>query len=120
MSSPVALCNLARPKEVSLTAYGSEGTLGLTDWARPVAARGEDPLEPLPYKHLPAIWLTDELAAAVRGGSRERLLGFEVGLEVQRVLEAWERSAATGQWVTVGYLIESRGRGALCPTASFT
>lgn len=93
------LCGVARKEQVSLTLYGTEGTLGLVNWDRPVGARGDGPLEPVPVseERTPVVEL---LARAMRGEAVD-LPRFEHGLAIQRVLEAWERAAETGSWIDV-------------------
>jgi hypothetical protein len=44
--------------------------------------------------------LIDELVRAVRGDTAN-LCGFDVGVEIQRVLDAWERAALVKDWVDV-------------------
>ncbi len=97
-----ALCNVPRPETVSLTAYGTAGTLGLVRWAEPVAASGNGPLEPLPVElNAPDRYrLSDALVRAVRGEAVP-LPDFRTGLRIQQVLDAWERSAESGRWVTI-------------------
>lgn len=90
------LCNVPRPETVSLTAYGTEGTLGLQRWAQPVAARGNGPLEPLPERDEPEVQISAMLVRAIRG-EQTGLAGFDTGLAIQQVLDAWERSAQSGR-----------------------
>ncbi|MFZ5814700.1 MAG: Gfo/Idh/MocA family protein [Bacillota bacterium] len=95
------LCGIAREEEVSLTVYGTEGTLGLVRWERPVGARGTGPLEPLPADWDGWVSPVDLLARALQGEPVD-LPTFESGLAIQRVLDAWERSAAaSGRWMPV-------------------
>lgn len=93
------LCGVARKEQVSLALYGTEGTLGLVEWDKPVGAKGDGPLEPLPVNQdrIPPV---DLLLRALRGEQVD-LATFEAGLAIQRVLDAWERAAETGTWVEV-------------------
>lgn len=93
-----ALCGVDRQEQVSLTLYGTEGTLGLVEWDKPVGAKGGGPLEPLPHSQdgrIPPV----ELLARALAGEQVDLPTFEAGLAIQRVLDAWERSAESGAWV---------------------
>lgn len=92
---------------VSLTAYGTVGTLALRDWTTPMASRNGTPLEALPVDGQRPDWST-QLAAAVRGKKanpeqvfNHDLCDFSVGVRIQEVLDAWERSADSEVWVTV-------------------
>lgn len=93
-----ALCGVDRKEQVSLTLYGTEGTLGLVEWDKPVGAKGGGPLEPLPFDkegRTPPV----ELLAQALAGEQVELPTFEAGLAIQQVLDAWERSAETGTWI---------------------
>jgi hypothetical protein len=94
------LCNLPRPQVVSLTAYGSAGVLGLFHWATPMAARGEDELAPITGLEPEPRGLIANLIDALEGKPAD-LCGFEEGLAVQELLDAWERATETGAWVDV-------------------
>ncbi|MFZ5824863.1 MAG: gfo/Idh/MocA family oxidoreductase, partial [Bacillota bacterium] len=95
-----ALCGVDRQEQVSLTLYGTEGTLGLINWDKPVGARGAGPLEPLPVED--GYWVSPvELLARAMEGKPVDLPTFEAGLAIQRVLDAWERAAASGGWERV-------------------
>jgi predicted dehydrogenase len=97
------LTNVPRPEQVSLTVYGSQGTAGLVNWASPVAASGQAPLEAVPVEgpRVPAgERLVRALVSRVRGGPGE-LADFTMGVRIQAVLEAWEHSSVTGRWVDV-------------------
>nr|WP_256488189.1 Gfo/Idh/MocA family oxidoreductase [Deinococcus sp. HSC-46F16] len=97
------LTNVPRPEQVSLTVYGSEGTAGVVNWTSPVAAWGQGPLDAVPIEGPggPAgERLVRALVSRVRGGPGD-LADFTVGVRIQAVLEAWERSSATGTWVDV-------------------
>jgi predicted dehydrogenase len=97
-----ALCNLNRPDQVSLTAYGTAGTLGLVEWTKPVGARTAGALEPIPHEQFQPVRISNELVRAIRGEKEALLVGFEEGLAIQRVLDGWERSIASGGWVEIG------------------
>jgi predicted dehydrogenase len=92
------LTGVRRPNEMSLTVYGSKGALALRNWSL-FGAQDEDALQPMsaPAAGPQAI---DELVKAVRGEEAD-LPNFREGLAIQAILEAWERSAATGQWIEV-------------------
>ncbi|UQN08907.1 Gfo/Idh/MocA family protein [Deinococcus sp. QL22] len=97
------LTNVPRPEQVSLTVYGSSGTAGLVNWAVPVAAVGQAPLEPVPVERtqVPAgARLVQALVSRVRGGPGN-LVDFSMGVRIQAVLQAWERSSTIGTWVDV-------------------
>ncbi|GGM22093.1 Gfo/Idh/MocA family protein [Deinococcus aerophilus] len=97
------LTNVPRPEQVSLTVYGLAGTAGLVNWARPVAAQGQAPPEPVPVEGeqgAAGTRLVRALVGRVRGGSGD-LVDFTMGVRIQAVLEAWEQSSATGTWVDV-------------------
>lgn len=94
------LCGVDRKEQVSLTLYGTEGTLGLVNWDRPVGAKGEGALEPLPASEEGRISPVALLASAMQGEPVD-LPTFASGLAIQRVLDAWERSAESGGWVPV-------------------
>ncbi|MDB4896595.1 MAG: hypothetical protein JWN15_2857, partial [Firmicutes bacterium] len=66
----------------------------------PVAARGNGPLEPLPEPDEPAVQISAMLVRAIRG-EQTGLAGFDTGLAIQQVLDAWERSARSGSWERV-------------------
>lgn len=91
---------VSRPEEVSFTVYGSEGTLQLREYVKPFGARGMDELQPL-EESLPAIRVSEQMWNAVRSGDRTELVDFAAGLRIQQVLDAWERSAASGRWEAV-------------------
>lgn len=93
------LTGVPRPEVVALTAYGTEGTLGLTEWSNPVGSRTGGALEPLP-KPEDVKPLTANLVQAVRGQQAD-LVGFDMGVAIQKLLEAWERASETGTWVNV-------------------
>jgi predicted dehydrogenase len=95
------LCHVPRPETVSLMVHGSRATVGLVDWVKAVGATGPGPLAPLP----PAASdegasLVTELVRAI-GGDPADLVGFEQGLALQRVQDAWDRAVASGGWVDV-------------------
>ncbi|MFD1733825.1 Gfo/Idh/MocA family oxidoreductase [Deinococcus malanensis] len=97
------LTNVPRPEQVSLTVYGSEGTAGLVNWAVPLMALGQAPLEPVPFERpqMPAgARLVRELVGHVRGTPGD-LVDFTMGVRIQAVLDAWERSSTLGTWVDV-------------------
>lgn len=97
------LTNVPRPEQVSLRVYGSGGTAGVENWALPVAAQGQGPLEALPVEgqRVPAgERLVRALVSRVRGEPGD-LVDFTMGVRIQAVLEAWERSSAVGTWVDV-------------------
>ncbi|MFC4638858.1 Gfo/Idh/MocA family protein [Deinococcus hohokamensis] len=97
------LTNVPRPEQVSLTVYGSEGTAGLVNWAVPVAAVGQAPLEAVPVEGPPGpagARLVQALVSRVRGGPGD-LVDFSMGVRIQAVLEAWEQSSQRGIWVDV-------------------
>lgn len=94
------LCNLPRRESVSFTAYGSEGALGLVEWTKPVGAKGEGALEPLSVPEYEWVHPLTRLAQALRGEQVE-LPDFATGLALQKLQEAWERAAETGEWVNV-------------------
>ncbi|PTA68564.1 Gfo/Idh/MocA family protein [Deinococcus arcticus] len=95
------LTNVPRPEQVSLTVYGTAGTAGLVNWAVPVAAVGAGPLEAVPVdtpRTAGGTRLVGALVSRVRGGPGD-LVDFGMGVRIQAVLEAWERSTASGTWV---------------------
>lgn len=94
------LCGIDRKEQVSLTLYGTEGSLGLVNWDKPVGGRGGEPLESLPVRDEGRIHPVELLARAMEGEDVD-LPTFEAGLAIQRVLDAWERSAESGGWVSV-------------------
>ncbi|MFC4426405.1 Gfo/Idh/MocA family protein [Deinococcus navajonensis] len=97
------LTNVPRPEQVSLTVYGADGTAGLVNWAVPVAAMGPIPLQPVPVEEPQenaGARLVRALVARVRGGPGD-LVDFTMGVHIQAVLDAWERSSAAGTWVEV-------------------
>lgn len=94
------LCGVDRKETVQFTAYGTEGTLGLVEWDRPVGAKGPGALEPLPVPQEGRIATLQLLVRALKGEQVE-LPGFEAGLAIQQVLDAWERAAEIGGWVAV-------------------
>jgi len=88
------------PEVVSITAHGTQGMLALVDWATPLAAKIGSALQPIPVEGQHPDWST-QLAAAVRGEAAD-LCYFSVGLDIQEVLDAWERSAeAAGKAVDI-------------------
>jgi predicted dehydrogenase len=98
---------VAHPERVRLRAYGTEGTVGLNGWRGSVAghisdACGAAPMEVMPLKPSAADESTalDEVVRAICGEPAD-LADFRAGVEVQRVLDAWERSAASGAWAEV-------------------
>jgi predicted dehydrogenase len=97
MVSVNLLCNVPRTETVSLTAYGTEGTLGLVNWSRPVGSKGDGPLEPIEAPAREPLRTTEMLRKAIRG-EQAGLATFEMGLAIQRVLDAWERSSESGNW----------------------
>jgi len=97
------LTNVPRPEQVSLTVYASNGTAGLVNWASPVATLGQGALEAVPVEgpRVPAgERLVQALVSRLRGGPGD-LVDFTVGVRIQAVLEAWERSSTLGMWVDV-------------------
>ena len=97
------LTNVPHPEQVNLTVYGSGGTAGLVNWASPVAAQGQAPLEAVPVldARVPAgPRLVRALVNRVCGAPGD-LADFTVGVRIQAVLEAWERSSTVGTWVEV-------------------
>ncbi|HLO04505.1 MAG TPA: Gfo/Idh/MocA family oxidoreductase [Symbiobacteriaceae bacterium] len=93
-----ALCGVQRENEMTVTAYGTGGTLSLKNFSL-LGAQDDGALQPLaPTAEAPNA--ITELVKAVRGEAAD-LPGFEVGLAIQQILEAWERSAATGEWVAL-------------------
>ncbi|GGO38667.1 Gfo/Idh/MocA family protein [Deinococcus humi] len=99
------LTNVPRPEQVSLTVYGSTGTAGLVNWATPVAALGQAPLESVPVERAQeaaGTRLVRALVERVRGTASESdLVDFTMGVRIQAVLEAWEGSSFAGTWVDV-------------------
>lgn len=93
-------CNLPRPETVSLTAYGAKGALGMVEWVQPVGVQGQGPLERLPMDAPAPLGLIPNLVKALRGEPAD-LCGFEAGLAIQGVLDAWERAAESGNWEQV-------------------
>lgn len=99
---------VASPERVRLRAYCSGGTIGLDGWRAPVAGHltddggGEAPpgLRPLAVSAADESTALDEVVHAVHGEAAD-LADFRAGVEVQRVLDAWERAAASGAWVEV-------------------
>lgn len=97
------LTNVPRPEQVSLTVYGSTGTAGLVNWATPVSAQGQAPLESVPVvgaQKAAGTRLVQALVGRVRGTSGD-LVDFSMGVRIQAVLKAWERSSVVGTWVDV-------------------
>lgn len=97
------LTNVPRPEQVSLTVYGSSGTAGLVNWASPVLAQDPGPLEAVAVgePRVPAgERLVHALVSRVRAEPGD-LVDFSMGVRIQAVLEAWERSSAVGSWVDV-------------------
>ncbi len=97
------LTNVPRPEQVSLTVYGSTGTAGLVNWTTPVSALGQAPLEPVPVERAQAAAgtrLVRALVGRVRGTSGD-LVDFTMGVRIQAILEAWERSSVVETWVDV-------------------
>lgn len=97
------LTNVPRPEQVSLTVYGSTGTAGLVNWVTPVSALGQAPLEPVPIEgaqEAAGTRLVQALVGRVRGTSGD-LVDFNMGVRIQAVLEAWERSSVIETWVDV-------------------
>lgn len=94
------LCNVPRPETVSFTAYGTEGTLGLVEWTKPVGAKEGGALEPLAVPQYEWVHPLTRLAHALKGEQVE-LPGFAAGLALQKLQETWERAAETGEWVNV-------------------
>lgn len=94
------LTGIARPEEVSFTAYGSAGTLQLRAYVQPYGAKGLNELQPIAAT-LPDIRVSDQMLNAIRKGDKTALVDFADGLRIQQVLDAWERSAASGRWETV-------------------
>jgi predicted dehydrogenase len=94
------LANLPQPETVGMTIYGTQGTLALKNWDIPYGVQGSGGLEPLPVDEHLGGSLIDELVRAVRGDNAN-LCGFDVGVEIQRVLDAWERAALVKDWVDV-------------------
>lgn len=92
------LTGVRRPNEMSLTVYGSQGTLALKSWTL-LGAQDDQALQPI---EVPAggNGPVDELVKALRGESAD-LPTFRDGVAIQAILEAWERSAETGEWVEV-------------------
>lgn len=94
-----ALTGVPRENEMTVTAYGTGGTLSLKNFSL-LGAQDDGPLQPMAATAGAPNPVT-ELVKAVRGEAAD-LPDFGVGLAIQQILEAWERSAATGEWVTVG------------------
>lgn len=97
------LTNVPRPEQVSLTVYGSNGTAGLVNWASPVLAQDPGPLEAVAVgePRVPAgERLVHALVSRVRAEPGD-LVDFSMGVRIQAVLEAWERSSAVDSWVDV-------------------
>ncbi|GGL91315.1 hypothetical protein GCM10010840_31770 [Deinococcus aerolatus] len=97
------LTNVPRPEQVSLTVYGSTGTAGLVNWTMPVSALREAPLESVPVEGAQAAAgtrLVQALVGRVRGTSGD-LVDFTIGVRIQAILEAWERSSVVETWVDV-------------------
>lgn len=94
------LTSIARPEETTFTAYGTEGTLQLREYVNPYGAKGLDELQAIEAS-LPTIRTSDLMLNAIRTGDKTELIDFATGLQVQQVLEAWERSAVSGQWERV-------------------
>lgn len=97
------LTNVPRPEQVSLTVYGSTGTAGLVNWTMPVSALGQAPLESVPIEgaqEAAGARLVRALVGRVRGTSGD-LVDFTMGVRIQAVLEAWERSSVEETWVDV-------------------
>jgi predicted dehydrogenase len=95
------LCNVPRKEQVAITAYGTAGTLGLVDWAVPVGAKANGPLERLAVPEGQGPRMYENLICAVRGENTDGLVSFERGAELQAILDAWERSHAAGAWANV-------------------
>jgi predicted dehydrogenase len=95
------ICGVARKESVDLTAYGTEGTLGLRHWTTLVGGKAGELPEPLPVEDQTQLPLPELLYGAIRDGQTGRLAPFADGLRIQAVLDAWERAAVSGQWEEV-------------------
>lgn len=81
------LAGIAHEEHLDYRIYGTEGTLSLVNWTNlRVGRKGEAPVPVEIPLHERLIHLLDELALALNG-EEARLVTFEVGLKVQRVLE---------------------------------
>ena len=99
------LTNVPRPEQVSLMVYGATGTAGLVNWASPMLSRDQGPLKAVAVgePRVPAgERLVHALVSRVRGEPGD-LVDFSMGVRIQAVLEAWERSSAVGTWVDVAF-----------------
>lgn len=82
------LAGIAHQEHLDYRIYGTEGTLSVVNWANLfVGGAGEAPapVEITPFDRLSL--LLDELSTAIAGGEA-RLVTFETGVKVQKVLEA--------------------------------
>ncbi|MGG1658207.1 Gfo/Idh/MocA family protein [Brevibacillus sp. NRS-1366] len=82
------LAGIGHQEHLDYRIYGTEGTLSVVNWANLFVGGNGDapvPVEIAPFDRLSL--LLDELATAIDGGEA-RLVTFETGVKVQKVLEA--------------------------------
>lgn len=99
------LHHVPRPETVQLTAYGSKGTMAISNFRDLLKAEGDGLLtlveEPSAAGGLiPNQALVAELVKGAMGEPAD-LIPLRSGLAIQYVLDAWERAAETGTWVEV-------------------
>lgn len=92
------VAHMVGAEDVSLTAYGRQGTLLFKNWSQTLGTKSDAPFSPLPI--MPGATLLDGL---VDGSNR---VGFEFGFAIQAVLESLFASAAqNGEWLDVPRMV---------------
>jgi predicted dehydrogenase len=91
------LSNIAEQEHISFKIYGTKGTLALVNWSVLMAGGVGEPLREVPLTERDRlVSLIDEVVKAVRGEAAD-LIGFDVGYEVQVVLDALLYDAGAGR-----------------------
>ncbi|ASS75025.1 hypothetical protein CIG75_08515 [Tumebacillus algifaecis] len=85
------LAQLAGSERVSFTAYGSAGTLRLTDWQTLEGGKLGEPILPLQTDDIDSTNVVHNLVRALQGESAQ-LYDFQAGYEVQVILESLRNS----------------------------
>ena len=80
------MSGIAGDERLSFTAYGTEGTLSLINWAEIEGAKIGAPVLPIEADSSLSLSLADEIVKAV-SGEKAHIIDFQAGYEAQKILE---------------------------------
>ncbi|ARU63198.1 hypothetical protein CBW65_21115 [Tumebacillus avium] len=80
------LSQIAGTERVAFTLYGTDGTLGMTEWYKLHGGKLGETIEPIPFEDEPAKNIVANLVLALKG-EPALLIDFKAGYQVQAILE---------------------------------